>query len=117
MSDFFKSAFGILGSGGGGTDNDFVGQNVELGEQKLRVKRVIAEGKFPDRTFIHVIEQHPHPCQFLNRVIFLIMTFSYRFQEVLHLCLLHKMVLLERNMHLRYVRTVLIFDNQEIKCQ
>ena len=54
MTDFFKSAFGYLGGGGGGLggaggavsqDNDFVGQCVELGEQKLRVKRVIAEGE------------------------------------------------------------------------
>ena len=46
MSDFFKSAFGYLSSGGTKDDNDFVGQYVELGEQKLRVKRVIAEGSF-----------------------------------------------------------------------
>ena len=53
MTDFFKSAFGYLGGGGGlggaggamSQDNDFVGQCVELGDQKLRVKRVIAEGK------------------------------------------------------------------------
>ncbi|XP_033739070.1 cyclin-G-associated kinase-like [Pecten maximus] len=47
MSEFFKSALGyISGSGTGGTDNDFVGQQVELGDQKLRVRRVIAEGGF-----------------------------------------------------------------------
>ncbi|OWF38973.1 cyclin-G-associated kinase-like [Mizuhopecten yessoensis] len=47
MADFFKSALGyISGSGTGGTDNDFVGQQVELGDQKLRVRRVIAEGGF-----------------------------------------------------------------------
>lgn len=44
MADFFKSAFGMLGSGGGRDENDFVGQTVELGNQKLRVRRVIAEG-------------------------------------------------------------------------
>jgi cyclin G-associated kinase len=45
MTDFFKSAFGII-SGGGPlvSENDFVGQTVELGNQKLRVKKVIAEG-------------------------------------------------------------------------
>ncbi|XP_064605296.1 cyclin-G-associated kinase-like [Liolophura sinensis] len=46
MADFFKSAFGMLGSGGGRDENDFVGQTVELGNQKLRVRRVIAEGGF-----------------------------------------------------------------------
>ena len=45
MSDFFKSAFNYLGGASVSQDNDFVGQVVELGSQKLRVKRVIAEGK------------------------------------------------------------------------
>ena len=50
MSDFFKSAFGyISGSTATRDDNDFVGQTVELGNQKLRVRKIIAEGK------------HPHP--------------------------------------------------------
>jgi len=44
MTDFLKSAFGYFGSNVVSQDNDFVGQNVELGDQKLRVKRVIAEG-------------------------------------------------------------------------
>ena len=45
MTDFFKSALGIISGGGpGGSENDFVGQIVELGIQKLRVKKVIAEG-------------------------------------------------------------------------
>ena len=45
MSDFFKSAFGYISGGGVNKDeNDFVGQSVELGNQKLRVKRVIAKG-------------------------------------------------------------------------
>ncbi|KAH3730757.1 cyclin-G-associated kinase-like [Dreissena polymorpha] len=47
MSDFFKSAFGLIsGSAAGREDSDFVGQVVELGSQKLRVKRKIAEGGF-----------------------------------------------------------------------
>ncbi|KAL8622464.1 hypothetical protein ACOMHN_034129 [Nucella lapillus] len=46
MADFFKSAFGILGGGPVRDGNDFVGQYVELGNQKLRVKRLIAEGGF-----------------------------------------------------------------------
>lgn len=43
----FKSAMGYFSSGGanGGSDNDFVGQFVEIGNMKLRVKKVIAEGK------------------------------------------------------------------------
>ena len=44
MTDFFKSALDYLGSQGGGQENNFVGQCVELGNQKLRVKKVIAEG-------------------------------------------------------------------------
>lgn len=44
MSDFFKSAFGYF-SGSSGAENDFVGQVIEIGNQKLRVKRVIAEGE------------------------------------------------------------------------
>ncbi|XP_059173806.1 cyclin-G-associated kinase-like [Physella acuta] len=47
MADFFKSALGgIIGSGQNREGNDFVGQLVELGNQKLRVKRLIAEGGF-----------------------------------------------------------------------
>ncbi|XP_071954389.1 cyclin-G-associated kinase-like isoform X1 [Antedon mediterranea] len=46
MSGLFKSAFGYLSGGQGGGGNDFVGQTVELGDTKLRVKRVIAEGGF-----------------------------------------------------------------------
>ena len=48
MADFFKSALGYLGSSGINQDNSFVGQYVELGDQKLRVKKVIAEGGFPE---------------------------------------------------------------------
>lgn len=48
MTDFIKSAFGYLGGGSAvGQDHDFVGQTVELGDQKLKVRRVIAEGNFP----------------------------------------------------------------------
>ncbi|XP_045493731.1 cyclin-G-associated kinase [Colias croceus] len=44
----FKSAMGYFSSGSanGGSDNDFVGQFVEIGNMKLRVKKVIAEGGF-----------------------------------------------------------------------
>ncbi|XP_077981164.1 cyclin-G-associated kinase-like [Glandiceps talaboti] len=46
MSDLFRSALGYLSGGQGEKNNDFVGQLVELGDYKLRVKRVIAEGGF-----------------------------------------------------------------------
>ncbi|XP_041358750.1 cyclin-G-associated kinase-like [Gigantopelta aegis] len=46
MAEFFKSALGNLIGGQGRTDIDFVGQSVELGDQKLRVRKVIAEGGF-----------------------------------------------------------------------
>ena len=45
MADFFRSAFDYLNSAATSQDNDFVGQYVELGNQKLRVKSVIAEGR------------------------------------------------------------------------
>ncbi|XP_076320143.1 cyclin-G-associated kinase-like isoform X1 [Tachypleus tridentatus] len=48
MTDLFKSAL-VYFSGSNSTqkeDHEFVGQIVELGTQKLRVKRVIAEGGF-----------------------------------------------------------------------
>lgn len=47
MSDLLKSAIGYFNAGASptnGSDNDFVGQIVEVGSVKLRVKRVIAEG-------------------------------------------------------------------------
>ncbi|XP_018903296.2 cyclin-G-associated kinase isoform X2 [Bemisia tabaci] len=46
MSDLFKSAFGYFSSNNSGQENDFVGQIVEIGNVKLRVKRLIAEGGF-----------------------------------------------------------------------
>ena len=46
MADFFKSALGILGGGPVREGNDFVGQYVELGNQKLIVRRLIAEGGY-----------------------------------------------------------------------
>lgn len=47
MADFFKSAFGgIIGTGQNREGNSFVGELVELGNQKLRVKRLVAEGGF-----------------------------------------------------------------------
>ncbi|GIY30345.1 cyclin-G-associated kinase [Caerostris extrusa] len=46
MSDLFKSAFGYFSSNIPKEEHEFVGQIVELEKQKLRVKRVIAEGGF-----------------------------------------------------------------------
>lgn len=45
MSDLFKSAFGYFSSSSSaGINNELVGQLVEVGSVKLRVKKVIAEG-------------------------------------------------------------------------
>ena len=41
-----RNIFG--GNSGSGRGNDFVGQNVELGQQKLRIKRVLGEGMRTD---------------------------------------------------------------------
>lgn len=51
MTDLFKSALGYFANSGSSSssareDHEFVGQVVELGQQKLRVKRVLAEGGF-----------------------------------------------------------------------
>jgi len=49
MSDFFSSALSYFSGGGseGGAGNRFVGQVVDLGGgNKLKVKKVIAEGKW-----------------------------------------------------------------------
>lgn len=52
MSEFLKSAMGYFNTGViNPTDNEFVGQIVEVGAVKLRVKRVIAEGKFSSMDF------------------------------------------------------------------
>lgn len=46
MSEFLKSAMGYFNTGtSGSSDNDFIGQVIEVGSVKLRIKRVIAEGK------------------------------------------------------------------------
>ncbi|XP_070000892.1 cyclin-G-associated kinase isoform X1 [Penaeus vannamei] len=53
MADLFKSAFGYLGSNGTTSDNDFVGQEVEINGIKLRIKKQIAEGGF---AFVYVAQ-------------------------------------------------------------
>jgi hypothetical protein len=50
MSDLFKSAMGYFSSGPAtgdpsGQGNEFVGQVLEINNVKLRIKRLIAEGK------------------------------------------------------------------------
>jgi len=45
MSDIFKSALDYFSSSFSAEDNDYVGANVELGNVKLKIKRLIAEGK------------------------------------------------------------------------
>lgn len=45
MSEFLKSAMGYFNTGTNGGGDDFIGMIVEVGSIKLRVKRVIAEGK------------------------------------------------------------------------
>lgn len=52
MAELFRSAFSYISSGIGGTGDDergseLIGEVVELGELKLRVKKVIAEGTVP----------------------------------------------------------------------
>lgn len=44
MADIFRSALNYI-SQTGKSDNNFVGQYVELGPVQLRVRRVIAEGQ------------------------------------------------------------------------
>lgn len=47
MGDFFKSAMTYFNTTATvGTENEFVGQIVEVGKFKLRIKRLIAEGKY-----------------------------------------------------------------------
>ncbi|VEL26814.1 unnamed protein product, partial [Protopolystoma xenopodis] len=47
MEDFFRNAFSYFGnSSSNRPENDFIGQNVEVGTRMLRVKRLIAEGGY-----------------------------------------------------------------------
>ena len=45
MSELFKSALGYLGTNGLTSENEFVGQFIEISSKKLKIKKVIAEGK------------------------------------------------------------------------
>lgn len=44
MSDFLKSAFNYFNVDANGANDDYVGQIVEVGSMKLRIKSKIAEG-------------------------------------------------------------------------
>ena len=46
MSEFFTKAFGYFNAQDSSQGNEFVGQYVELDKQKLRIRRLIAEGGF-----------------------------------------------------------------------
>lgn len=47
MSDIFKSAFGYFSSNNTSAQgSELLGQTVEIGNVKLRVKKVIAEGNY-----------------------------------------------------------------------
>ena len=47
MSEFLKSAISYFNTGPlNGQENDFVGQIVEVSNVKLRIKRIIAEGRY-----------------------------------------------------------------------
>ncbi|KAH9366711.1 hypothetical protein HPB48_010384 [Haemaphysalis longicornis] len=69
MTDLFKSALGYFANSGSSSssareDHEFVGQVVELGQQKLRVKRVLAEGG----PLVDVLQQRTSPLS-LNQVL------------------------------------------------
>lgn len=44
MSDFLKSALNYFNTENSGGSDDFIGQIVEVGTLKLRIKSLIAEG-------------------------------------------------------------------------
>jgi cyclin G-associated kinase len=55
MSDLFKSAIGYFSSSNtSGAENELIGQTVEVGNIKLRVKKVIAEGRLEVNTVFDV---------------------------------------------------------------
>lgn len=55
----------MFGTAGGKEDNDFVGQLVEVGSQRLRIKKVIAEGeriiKFNRNVYSHLFKSRKRP--------------------------------------------------------
>ena len=71
MSDLFRSALGYLSGSQGDRGNDFVGQTVELGDEKLRVKRVIAEGKLKILDHRLVLKLDDKDCLIIDCCVFL----------------------------------------------
>ena len=51
MAEMFRSALSYI-SQTGKAENDFVGQYVELGPVKLRIKKVLAEGGYYSRASV-----------------------------------------------------------------
>jgi cyclin G-associated kinase len=57
MSDLFKSAIGYFSSSNtSGAENELIGQTVEVGNVKLKVKKVIAEGRVDVNTVFDVLK-------------------------------------------------------------
>jgi len=57
MSDLFKSAIGYFSSRNtSGAENELIGQTVEVGNVKLKVKKVIAEGRVEVNTVFDVLK-------------------------------------------------------------
>lgn len=87
MSDLLKSAMGYFAAAPtNGSDNDFVGQIVEVGSVKLRVKRVIAEGWCIFLMFFFLLLlSSDHKC-LLNGVV-VVVTKCTPFSSVANWCL------------------------------
>ena len=67
MADIFRSAFSYISSGIGGNSgenergSELIGEIVDLGNLKLKVKKVIAEGEpYIYILYIHVYTLHMH---------------------------------------------------------
>lgn len=106
MADLFKSAFGYLGGASTGSDNDFVGQDVEINGIRLRIRKLIAEGKF----FFP-----PLPTgQVKDNVVIFVVNYKvcYKFPQCLYYGLWFK------RFHLYYVNLSMIYGlwaNREVK--
>ena len=55
MSDILKSALDYFSSSFSAENNDYVGSNVELGNVKLKIKKLIAEGNNQNCSAVVVI--------------------------------------------------------------
>jgi len=71
MADLFKSAFEYFSNSAvPGVDNDFVGEIVEVGNVKLRIKRVIAEGRFSYffMFWVYLNKEHVNMLKFVDKL-------------------------------------------------